>query len=142
MSDDPSVHAITPALEDCLEAMVIQRDEAGMIRVTDVARRLGVAKPSVTQSISRLKDLGLARQESYGHADLTPEGLVRAEDIRGRHRLLRIFLHEVLGAEPEVADHEACAIEHALSADTLARLEAFTAGFTRRTARTEGSVVR
>jgi DtxR family transcriptional regulator, Mn-dependent transcriptional regulator len=129
--------SITPALEDCLEAMLELRDECGTIRVTDVAGRLGVAKPTVTQAVNRLRDLGLVRQENYGHAELTDQGLERADTVRNRHRLLRIFLSEVLGADLVTADREACAMEHALGSETIARIEAFTAGFTRRTAKPE-----
>ena len=127
--------SLSPALEDCLEAMLELKDELGTVRVTDLAARLGIAKPTATQALSRLKDLDLVHQENYGHAELTDHGRIRAVAVLGRHNLLRIFLHEVLGADSVTADREACAMEHALGSETIARLEAFTAGFTHRTAK-------
>jgi DtxR family Mn-dependent transcriptional regulator len=130
-----SVHPLSNALEDCLEAMLELQDLCGTIRITDIAARLSIAKPTATQAVARLKELGLARQETYGHVELSAEGHERASSVRHRHRLLRIFLSEVLGADAETADREACAMEHALGSETIARIEAFTAGFTKRTSR-------
>ena len=134
MATPTTASPLTPALEDFLEAMLELQDEVGTIRVTDLASRLRIAKPTATQTLARLKDLGLAHQENYGHAELTDDGARRAEAVLKRHRLLRVFLSEVLGADADTADREACAMEHALGTETIARLEAFTAGFTHRTA--------
>ena len=132
-----TINPLSNALEDCLEAMLELQDLSGTIRITDIAARLSIAKPTATQAVARLKELGLARQEVYGHVEFSEEGLVRASTVRHRHRLLRIFLSEVLGADSATADREACAMEHALGAETIARIEAFTAGFTKRTAKPE-----
>ena len=46
-------------------------------RGTDIARQLGVTKPSVFTMTRNLRELGLAEQEKYGAVCLTPLGRQR-----------------------------------------------------------------
>ena len=49
-----------------------------------------------------------------------------AEEISGRHRFLRQFLTGVLGLDNDVAEANACRLEHAVDAELLERLRSFT----------------
>jgi DtxR family Mn-dependent transcriptional regulator len=108
--------------EDYLEAVLLLGRESKVVRVKDVADRLGVTRPSVVAALVQLEMRGLVRHERYGAVELTPAGLVRAEAVYRRHRLLYRFLRDVLGVCEAVAAVDACRLEHALSAETVRRL--------------------
>ncbi len=125
----PDSHALTKAGEDYLESIYRlgfdQADGEGGVRPVDVAERLGVSKASVNKAVSVLKDQGMVDQSRYGRVTLTPEGEAYAMRVWHAHRTLRAFLEGDLGVAHEVADEEACLMEHVLSADTMNRLTAY-----------------
>lgn len=122
-------HALSRAGEDYLEAIyrLAGEDSSGSpsVRSVDVADRLGVSKASVNKALSTLKDAGMVEQSRYGRVTLTSEGKRYAALVWRSHRALRLFLESDLGVAPEIADEEACLMEHALSADTMERLIAY-----------------
>ena len=119
-------HVLTRAGEDYLEAIYRLAGENASadrsVRSVDVADQLGVSKASVNKALSMLKDAGMVEQSRYGRVTLTKEGEKYAALVWRSHRALRLVLESDLGVEPEVADEEACLMEHALSADTMERL--------------------
>ncbi len=120
---DPS--AVSPAMEDYLEAILALGGDAEAVRVTDIASRLRLSKASVTQALGGLRAVGLVTQEPYGQVWLTADGHEHALRVERRHRVLRSFLADVLGVRPAAADDEACRLEHSISQDTLDRLIRF-----------------
>ncbi len=110
---------MTPSLEDYLEAVF---DVGPPARVSLVARRLGVAKASVTQAVQRLTEKGFAECARYGRVDLTAQGVNLAQKVRRRHNMLVTFLEEVLGVSTATAQRDACVLEHGLSDETTKRL--------------------
>ena len=68
---------------------------------------------------------GLAEHEHYGGVELTEKGAVLAGKVMRRHRALARFLGEVLRVPPEVAEMDACKLEHAMSRQTFQAFEAF-----------------
>jgi len=114
------------SIEDYLEAIIVlDREDSGMVRITDLSERLGVSKPSVSAAVKRLKDLGWVRHERYGGVELTSEGRTRAAEVAARHDLLHRFLTLVLGVNEETAQEDACRLEHVLSGETIDRLSMF-----------------
>jgi DtxR family Mn-dependent transcriptional regulator len=117
--------AVTPTMEDYLEAILELQQAKGEARVKDIARRLGVRMPSVTQAIGGLVERDCARHERYEHVDLTAKGRRVAREMQRRHAGIRRFLTQVLGLKRPAAEREACALEHAMRPQTVDRLLAF-----------------
>jgi DtxR family Mn-dependent transcriptional regulator len=90
--------------------------------VTDIAKELGVSKPSVHAALHELERRGLIQHEHYGEVFLSPAGKEASSAIRRRHDLLRAFLREIVGVSPETAERDACRIEHYLSDETMERI--------------------
>ena len=127
-TDIPAGHNLTMANEDYLESIYRIMTEDGQVegvRSVDVAEQLGVSKASVNKAISTLRDAGYVEQTRYGKVMLTEEGATYAADVWRRHRMLRAFLEQDLGVDPETADAEACLMEHALSHDTMLKWFAY-----------------
>jgi len=99
-------------------------DDEGPVRVTDIAARLGVSKPSVLSALRTLEGQGLLRHEPYRTVFLTDEGRRRATQLRERHGMLASFLRDVIGVSPDTAESDACKMEHHLSAETLEKMRA------------------
>lgn len=116
---------VTASLEDYLEAIYFLNGENGDVRVTDLAVKLEISKPSVNRAINTLKGQGYVDHEHYGCLRLTDEGLKIARNIAGRHIMLKRFLMEIIEVPEETAESEACAIEHDFSADTMKKIEAY-----------------
>lgn len=108
---------IQQSAEDYLETMLILQEKHGYIRSIDIANYLGVTKPSVSYAVKRLKESGYINMESNGPITLTPPGLEIARRTYDRHIALVNFL-EILGVENELAEEDACKIEHVISNDT------------------------
>lgn len=118
---------MTQSLEDYLERIHILLEEQGRARIRDVAEGLCVTMPSVNRAVAELKKLGLVEQQPYGTLKLTAEGMELSDQIHERHNLLRRFLCK-LGVSEEVAERDACRMEHILSAETFAKIRQFTRG--------------
>ena len=115
---------LSMANEDYLESIYRIMVESGAtdgIRSVDVAEQLEVSKASVNKALATLKDAGYVEQNRYGRVQLTEAGREYASHVWRCHRMLRAFLEQELGVDPETADNEACLMEHALSIDTQSR---------------------
>lgn len=112
--------------EDYLEAIVmIGGTPENPVRSVDIANKLEVSKASVNKAIGLLKEIGYADQPYYGDITLTPEGYEYGLSVLERHHLLIDFMTKTLGIDPEVAEEEACVMEHAISDDSWAKWKDF-----------------
>lgn len=118
---------MTQSLEDYLEAVGFLAAEGdGTVRVTDIASRLSVSKPSVLTALKTLEDRGFVEHERYRGVTLTEIGAVRSAEIQSRHSFLTNFLRDVVGVSQETAEKDACKMEHVLSEETLQRMRSIT----------------
>lgn len=113
------------ALEDYLEVMLDLGEKEKEIRVTDIAKSLHITKATVSQTLHKLKKIGMVDQESYGPVFLTSVGREEALKIRRRHRIIKQFLIEVLEVDMKTAEKDACLMEHVLSNATMKKLADF-----------------
>ncbi len=111
-----------------LETISLLREHSTEARVTDIAKELGVSKPSVHSALHELERRGLIRHEHYGEVILSPEGEKASAEIRRRHSLLTRFLREIVGVSAQAAERDACRIEHYLSPETMERIAAMAEG--------------
>ena len=111
-------------LEDYTELIADLIAANGEARTTDIARRLGIAHPTATKTIARLKREGLATARPYRGIFLTETGQAMAERVRRRHRLV-VDLLLAVGAPREAAEADAEGVEHYVSEATLRAFENF-----------------
>lgn len=117
---------ISMSHEDYLEAIVILGGTTEQsVRSVDVAKQMDVSKASVNKAIGMLKEKGLAEQPYYGDITLTETGYNYGKAIFKRHRYLTAFLSKQLGIEQEVAEEEACRMEHAISDESFEKWVAY-----------------
>ena len=116
----------TASMEDYLEAVAMLGDEGRVVRVKQISQTLGVKMPSVISALKKLSREGLVKHERYGYVELTAEGSSAAADVIRRHQVLCRFLTELLGIDSQIADEDACRVEHVLSRESLERLAKFT----------------
>lgn len=114
-------------VEDYVKSIYVLQGESptGEATVARLAATLGVTKGSVTSMVRKLREAGLAEAERYGAIRLTARGRTLALDVIRRHRLIEVFLVEVLGFDWAEVHDEAERLEHAMSARVLDRLDAF-----------------
>jgi DtxR family transcriptional regulator, Mn-dependent transcriptional regulator len=120
MSEENRV-TLTPAHEDYIEAIVELEESQNHpeIRSVDIANLLGVSKASVNKAVQTLRDSDYIEQERYGRITLTDSGRAYGKEIWARHNMLRAFLVEDLGVDEEIAEQEACEMEHTVSHETI-----------------------
>ncbi|HKH22585.1 MAG TPA: metal-dependent transcriptional regulator [Solirubrobacterales bacterium] len=80
-----------------------------------VAERLGVTRASASGMLKRLADEGLLEYAPYHGVRLTPEGEQLALEMIRHHRLIELFLAEVLGMPWDRVHAEAEVLEHHIS---------------------------
>ena len=110
--------AIGKSAEDYLESMIILKAKNGYIRSVDIAGFLGVTKPSVSNAMKRLREEGYIEMNRSGFITVTEKGMEIADKIYTRHKKLTDFF-VALGVNEEVAEDDACKIEHDLSDETF-----------------------
>lgn len=113
---------IQESAENYLEAILSLKEKRGAVRSIDIANELGFSKPSVSVAMKKLRENGYVEMDEDGYLTLLPEGLVIAQRIYERHRLLTKFF-VWLGVTEEVAVADACKVEHDLSEETFRRIK-------------------
>ncbi len=101
-----------------LETVYRLLQKNGTVFAVDVCEALSYAKSSVSRGINNLKKQGYLTADDKAGLRLTEAGLKQAESVFERHAVLTAFL-EKLGVAKDVAEQDACKIEHVISAETL-----------------------
>jgi DtxR family Mn-dependent transcriptional regulator len=96
----------------------------GRASTSALAGRMGVAPASATAMLKKLAQLGLAEHEPYHGARLTRRGELVAIEMIRHHRLLEQYLSTQLGLPLESVHAEADRLEHALSEELEALIDA------------------
>ena len=116
----------TATVEDYLKTL-FKLQQRGNVRVKtkQVAEALDISLPSVTAMLKHLSAEGYVDYESYRGASLTSDGRLAALRVVRNHRLIEVFLVEVLGYHWDEVHAEAERLEHAMSEQLTNRIDAF-----------------
>lgn len=112
--------------EDHLETIFVLKMKKGMVRSIDVALQMEVTKASVSRSVSLLRQGGFLRMDADHFLHLTDAGREIAEKIYERHCFFKRQLMDA-GVAPEMADKDACRMEHTVSQESFLQLKKFYA---------------
>lgn len=105
-------------LEMYLETIYDLVGKDGTAKTTAIANKLNVSPASVTEYIRSLGAKDYVKYEPYVGARLTPQGMEIVTRLKRRHRLLEVFLADILRIDPAKVHNEACRIEHYVSDET------------------------
>lgn len=111
------------AAENYLETIFILKLKSHKVRAVDVAKELGYSKASVSHGIRVLKQEGCVVTKEGTALELTEKGQILAERIFERHKILTEFLEKYAGVSKDVAEKDACKIEHFLSEEAFTGLK-------------------
>ena len=115
---------LTSAAEDYLKAIYALDVEGKRATTSALAERMHVSAPSATAMMKRLAELGLVERAAYRGVVLTERGRLCALEVLRHHRLLERYLADSLGMSLDEVHAEADRLEHALSEELEARIDA------------------
>ena len=113
---------IRESAENYLETILVLQQRNGSVRSIDIAAELEFSKPSVSVAMKNLREKGCITVDGDGIISLTPEGRRIAEGVYERHILFTQWLIS-LGVDPEVAEENACRIEHVISEESFRAIQ-------------------
>ena len=114
---------LSESIEDYLKAIYALKKEVGKVVTTQLAERLEVKPASVTGMVRKLAQMKLVTYKPYQGVALTKAGQKVALEVIRHHRLLELYLSEVMGLPWDKVHIEAEKLEHALSEELEERID-------------------
>lgn len=108
-------HEISAAHQDYLKTIYLLLSRGQEASNSAIAQALGVAPASATNMVKRLAEAGLIEHVPYRGVQLTAAGQQVALEMVRHHRLIELFLHDVLEMPWDQVHVEAERLEHAIS---------------------------
>ncbi len=99
--------------------------EHGYARVIDVSRFMDITRGSASITLQKLKEKGYIAEDENKFLKLTEPGKHFVESVISKRRMLILFFTEVLGVPQDIAEEDACKMEHLLSKEVGERLITF-----------------
>lgn len=113
---------MSPSLIRCLLAVLALSDAYEKIFSNDVARLLGVKRPTVHRSLTVLQEKNLITKELYGDVHLTDAGRALAQELETRRDDLTIHLTDAFGLSPEESVKAATVLMSELTPESLDKI--------------------
>ncbi|MEG2574748.1 MAG: metal-dependent transcriptional regulator [Christensenella sp.] len=114
--------------ENYLETILMLQKKTGCVRSVDIANQLEYSKPSVSRAMGILKKQDYIMMDRSGFIELTEKGAQKAAEIYERHTLIQKFLVETLNIDKDIAEQDACRIEHIISEHTFDKIRQHVEG--------------
>jgi len=117
---------LSPSLEDYLEELYKLYIKKDVIKIRDIAAKLGVSSPSVVKALKKLHNENYIIYQRYKKVGLTEKGIELGKSLVNRNNILQEFLI-IIDSKCNPAE-EAEAMEHYLSpstVDTFKKLSSF-----------------
>ncbi len=102
-----------------------QSDKSEGVKSAEVAKLLGISKPSVSEAVGKLKKMKLVKAKPYGNIFFTRKGLKEVRKIVHARRVIGVFLVKCLGFDPDKIYDDIHVLEHALSDKVVRKLDKF-----------------
>jgi DtxR family transcriptional regulator, Mn-dependent transcriptional regulator len=119
-----ATQSLSNSIQDYLKEIYKLQGESGRATTSAIAERMDVAASSATAMVKKLTALGLAAHEPYRGVVLTASGEAVAIEVIRHHRLLEQYLAQTLGLSIDAVHAEADRLEHALSEELEALIDA------------------
>lgn len=118
--------SFSPTVENYLKHLFAQQQlhDKRLLPMGKLAVAMGVTPGTATTMVKTLMEYGLVRYEPRGGVCLTPAGQRHALNVIRRHRLVELFLVQVLGLDWSEVHIEAEELEHAISDKVLEKIDA------------------
>ena len=108
-----------------LETILLLKQEKPDVRSVDVVDKLGYAKSSVSRGINLLADNGyIVINRNTGVINFTDEGRAKAQEVYEMHKVFT-DMFVLMGANKDMAEDNACRIEHVISAEMFEIIKSF-----------------
>ncbi len=114
---------ISHAMEDYLKAIYLLGQEGKKVSTSRLAQNLECSAASVTNMLQKLASLKLVQYQPYQGVDLTEAGTRVALEVVRHHRLIELYLKEVLGYSWDRVHAEAEELEHVISEELEERID-------------------
>lgn len=114
----------TDGMLDYLAAIYKLGRNSEKVTTSALAERMHVSAAAASSMLKRLEDSGFADRSGNDGVKLTEQGRLAALQLIRRHRLLEVFLLEVMGYTWDQVDDEAHRLQHAISANFEDRMDA------------------
>ncbi len=111
----PTDVRLTRSQEDYLKSLYLLGGDQRPVPTRELAQRLGISSPSVSEMVTRLAAHGLVEHDRYRGQQLTREGRKVALELVRHHRLIEMFLVRVLRYRWDEVHEEAERLEHVIS---------------------------
>jgi len=111
-------------IEDYVELVYIIQNKKEKVHTSDIASAFNINPASVTEIFQKLSNEDYINYEKYTGVTLTEKGRKIAMDTKKKHDTLKSFL-TLLGVDEEIADEDACKIEHHVNPETMRKLRKF-----------------
>lgn len=108
--------------EDYLEAVLRLSRRLSTVRQVDLAEFMDFSKASISKAVASLEKDGLLERRAHGSLVLTRTGRAIAERVYERHVFFANMLVS-LGIDEDMAQKDACRMEHALSEQSFAAMK-------------------
>ncbi|MBP5242223.1 MAG: metal-dependent transcriptional regulator [Clostridia bacterium] len=115
--------AVHESREDYLETILLLSRKQKDVHSVEVAREMGVSKPAITKAMKILVQEGYVAMDGM-HIRLTEEGEKKATEVYEKHTVITRFL-VLHGVSEEVAEKDACRMEHIVSDETFTVIKDF-----------------
>ena len=119
MKELKEMEKLSAAMEDYLKTIYHLSSCNSAIYIREIARQMRVSKASVCRATDFLCRKGLIVKNKYQDLSLTEEGYKQAALLSRKNSILQKFLSEILHIDPNVADKDACSIEHGISLESF-----------------------
>lgn len=114
----------TAVVEDYVKAIYKLQTPDEAASTSALAERTGTSAAAVTKMLKHLAEMCLITYTPYHGARLTPSGEKIALEVIRHHRLLELYLAQAMGYTWDQVDAEAEKLEHVISEDFEARIDA------------------
>jgi len=102
-----------------------EKDKSKGIRSIDIAKELNISKPSVSEMVKKLIKKDFIKSNPYSNIFFTKKGLKEARRVMHNHRIIEVFLKDILNYDLSNVHEEAHKLEHAFSKESIKRLDKF-----------------
>ncbi len=107
-----------------LETILLLKNKRPNVHAVNIAEELNYSRASVSRGVGLLVKNGLVTVAPTGEINFTELGKKKAEDIYDRHKVITSLL-ETVGATRQIAEDNACRIEHVITPELFEILKNF-----------------